>query len=209
MRSDGRPSSRSPARFTSRRRLSPSKAKMATSISSITLRSSVVASSAPRRWARSVAPMAFTCAITSPKRVFVRRSAARANGIVALAHGFEQIGERPQRRRHALPHRCRAAPPDQHDHHGQGPLHLARMSAPVHSRISATTTAGNPAPSASSSMRCSCTGRRFSSPASVLSASAFDLTNRSAPDAGTARCGSSPARSRRGSHCRYSAPELS
>ena len=104
-------SSRSPARFTRRKRRSPSKANTATSISSITLRSSVVASSAPRRCARSVAPMAFTCSITSPK-ASSSASAARADGIVAFAHGFEQIGQRPQRRGDALAHRCRTAPPD-------------------------------------------------------------------------------------------------
>ena len=47
-------------------RASSSKVNTATSISAITLRSSVVASSASRRWCRSVSTSAFTSIITSP-----------------------------------------------------------------------------------------------------------------------------------------------
>ena len=95
-RSEGRLSSRSPARFTSCKRWALSKANTETSISSITLRSRVVASSAPRRWARSVAPMAFTCSITSPS---ASSSWGRSgpDRVVALAHRFEKVGQRPQR----------------------------------------------------------------------------------------------------------------
>ena len=65
-RSEGWPSSRSPPRFTSRNRWSPSKAKTATSISSITRRSSAVASSSRSRWPRSVSLSAFTSSNARP-----------------------------------------------------------------------------------------------------------------------------------------------
>ncbi len=55
-----------PARLTNWRRRSSSNVKTATSISSMTLRSSVVASRAPRRWLRSVSTSALTSIITSP-----------------------------------------------------------------------------------------------------------------------------------------------
>ena len=51
--------------------------KAATSISSITLRSSAVASSAPRRWSRSVAAIALTCCIASPSGSFGFSTRAR------------------------------------------------------------------------------------------------------------------------------------
>ena len=59
-RSAGLPSRVPPARLTSRRWSSPSKAKTATSTSSITFRSSAVASRAPRRCSRRVSARALT-----------------------------------------------------------------------------------------------------------------------------------------------------
>ena len=130
-------SSRSPARFTSRRRCSPSKAKTATSISSITLRSSVVASSAPRRCARSVALMALTCCITSPSASSLC-GAARADGVVAFAHGLQQIRQRAQRRRHALADGRSASPARRRRSARSASTGLWACSRRVHSRISAT-----------------------------------------------------------------------
>src|ERR1017187_2070524 len=66
-RSAGAASRRSPARFTRRKRWFSSKAKMATAISRITVRSRVVASMAPRRCSRSVLPRVLTSRMTSPR----------------------------------------------------------------------------------------------------------------------------------------------
>ena len=60
------PAAARPPRFTSRSRRSPSKAKTATSISSITRRSSAVASSSRSRWPRSVSLSAFTSSSARP-----------------------------------------------------------------------------------------------------------------------------------------------
>ena len=71
------PSRRSPARFTSCSRWRSSKVKTATSISTITLRSSAVASSASSRWPRSVSASAFTSSITSSSGSSLREPRAR------------------------------------------------------------------------------------------------------------------------------------
>ena len=65
-RSAGWLSSRAPARLTNLSSCSSSNVKTATSISAITLRRSVVASSASSRWWRSVSTSALTSIITSP-----------------------------------------------------------------------------------------------------------------------------------------------
>ncbi len=186
-RSAGCASSRSPARFTSRSDCCGSKAKTATSISSITLRSSAVASSAPSRWSRSVAAIAFTCCITSPSGSF-GLSDAGADRVVAFAHRFQQIGERAQAvRRHARARRSRSRASSQYNDDIERPLHACRNSRRTASRIAQAATAGKPPASASSSTR-----------VSWLSLKLMATTARSAAGAGTARCGSGPRRWRHG-----------
>ena len=109
-RSAGWPSSRSPPRFTSRSRCSPSKAKTATSISSITRRSSAVASSARSRCERSVSLSVLTSSSARPSPSSALR-AAGADRVVALAQRGEQVGDRLQRPEHALPHERRPDEP--------------------------------------------------------------------------------------------------
>ena len=132
-RSAGRPSSRSPARFTSRSRRSASNANTATSISSITRRSSAVASSAPSRCSRSVSPSALTSQNASPSGSSLRR-APRADREVALAQRGQHVGERLQRPHHALAHRQRRSPTQRHgDQRRTASSASWARAAPVHS----------------------------------------------------------------------------
>ncbi len=120
----GSASSRSPARFTRRRRWRSSKAKMATSISRITVRSSVVASMAPRRCSRSVLPSVLTSRITSPSASSGRGERPRTEKSPSRS-ARQQVGERLQREHHALPHRHGEAQPQPHTiSTRQGPLRL-------------------------------------------------------------------------------------
>src|SRR5579883_2094194 len=102
VRSAGCASKRSPARFTSFNFRLASKAKIATSISSITLRNNVA------------------------ERVLALRP-PRANRIVPFAHRFQQIRDGPQRERDPLPHRRRESDPAPQDQYGQSPLDLRRV----------------------------------------------------------------------------------
>ena len=77
IRSGERANNRSPARFTSRNFASLSKVKIATSISSITVRNSAVASNAPSRCSRKVSLSALTSIITSPMASSLRASRPR------------------------------------------------------------------------------------------------------------------------------------
>ena len=88
----------------------PSNAKMATSISSITRRSSAVASSARRRCERRV-----SLSVLISSRARLRPSSARAprraDRVVALAQRGEQVGDRLQRPEHPLAHERRPDEP--------------------------------------------------------------------------------------------------
>ena len=75
--SAGRPRSRSPARLARRSRCSPSKAKTATSISSMTFCRRAVASRAPSRWERRVSARAFTSTMACPSASSTRGARAR------------------------------------------------------------------------------------------------------------------------------------
>ena len=74
----GWPRRRSPARFTMRSVASSSKAKMARSISSSTLRSVSVASTAPRRCSRSIASSWFTSMVGQGQGIVGARVVTRA-----------------------------------------------------------------------------------------------------------------------------------
>ena len=75
--SEGRAKRRSPARLTNFRVRELLKVKIATSISSMTVRRRAVASSAPSRCSRSVSLKAFTSSITSPRASSLRAPRAR------------------------------------------------------------------------------------------------------------------------------------
>src|SRR6266545_1714825 len=91
--SAGRSSSRSPARFTRRRRRSSSKANTATSISSMTLRRRAVASRAPRRCWRRVSASAFTSCIAweSASSPFEPRARNEKSSSRNAATRFERV----------------------------------------------------------------------------------------------------------------------
>src|SRR5882724_9727216 len=122
--SEGRARSRSPARLTSFRVRELLNVKIATSISSITVRSRAVASSAPRRCSRRVSLNAFTSSITSP-----RASSPRADGKIFLAHCGEKIGQSLQREDNALPEGKREAQPKNNDEDRKRPGCLRRIVA--------------------------------------------------------------------------------
>ena len=117
------------ARLTSRSRLRSSKAKTATSISAITVRSSAVASSAPSRCARSVSASALTSSSTAPSASSATPR-ARADREVALAQRGEQVGERLQRPDHPLAQRARDSPATAQHHHRQRRRGRRRRSRP-------------------------------------------------------------------------------
>ena len=114
---------RSPARFTRRRQPVPSNANTATSISSITLRSSAVASSAPSLCLRSVSPSAFTSHNTSPSTS--SRFAPRARMEKSPSrNAASKFGKRAQRKHDAaLRGKCKAEPGDDHCYR-ESPLQL-------------------------------------------------------------------------------------
>ena len=121
-------SSRAPARLTNFSSRSSSNVNTATSISAITLRSSVVASSASSRWWRSVSTSVLTSIITSPSAIAAAR-AARADGEVPLAERGEQVREGLEREDDALAQREREAEAEGDDDDGQRPLDLRRPVA--------------------------------------------------------------------------------
>ena len=109
-------------------RASSSKAKTATSISAITLRSSVVASSASRRWCAQRLDQRVDLDHHLAERVAAAR-AARANREVAFAERGEQVRQRLQRQHDALAQREGEAEADRDDQDGQRPLDLGREVA--------------------------------------------------------------------------------
>ena len=140
------PISRSPVRLTMRRRCSGSKANTATSICSMTVRSSAVASTAPSRCSCSVSASAFISISASPSgssglavRPRIEKSSSRKRR--------EQVGERLQRHDDARADRRREAEQRAEDDDRQGPLHLRRVGS-VQRIHSAVTAPGTPAPSA-------------------------------------------------------------
>src|ERR1700726_3783138 len=122
-RSGGRARRRSPARLTRRNLFSLSKVKMATSISSMTVRRSAPASRAPRRCSRSVSLRELTSIMTSPMASSRRGGGggAGAHGEILFAHGGEEIGKSLQGKGHAMAHGNREAEPQTDDEQAQSP----------------------------------------------------------------------------------------
>ena len=98
------PISRSPVRLTMRSRCSESNANTATSICSITVRRSAVASTAPSRCSCSVSASALISIRAAPSGSS-GFGGPSADGEVVLAKGREQIGQRLQRHDDARAHR--------------------------------------------------------------------------------------------------------
>ena len=150
-RSNGRPSKRSPARLTRRSCAWLSNVKMARSISSITVRSSALASSAPRRCCLSVSLSAFTSMITSPMASSLRAPRARneKSSSRRAASRFESVCREKTTRE-----RSEKANPSQRETIRKASVQNApEEKFPVHSRMSAISEPGRPAASARSWMR--------------------------------------------------------
>src|SRR3989442_1742731 len=150
-RSTGWASNRSPARFTRRNCCASSNANTARLISSITFRSSALASSAPRRCSRSVSLSAFTSNITSPSGS--SRRAPRARTEKSSSRRAESRLETVCR---GCTTRSRAAQAKPHDAPSNNTVSDQRVcdeKSPRQSSTKATIAAGKPESSASSRTR--------------------------------------------------------
>src|SRR2546427_1057481 len=149
--SAGCASSRSPARFTRRSACARSKVNTATSISTMTVRSSAPASSAPRRWSCSVDASTLTSSMTAPSgssplapRARIEKSLSRS-----AASRFERVCSGSTTRCRTLKEQ-----PVQTPTINTVSVHCTLgVYEPVHSMKSATSAAGKPAASARSRMR--------------------------------------------------------
>ena len=126
--SSGRPSRRSPARLARRRRCSPSRAKTATSISSMTWRRRAVASRAPRRWERRVSARAFTSSMACPRASSGRGLRARKlkSSSRKAASRFDSVCRGRMHR--VLAGESEAQPEEDHEQ-AEGPLRARREVA--------------------------------------------------------------------------------